>query len=269
MNAEAIGGVFSAAHREFTGWSGRLWRPLGEITAAVARPAPGERVLDACCGAGASAIPAARAVGSRGVVHGVDVAEGLLEHGRREAAALGLDHLRFVNADVLAWRDDAPYDLVQCAYGVFFFPDMDEGSRRLAGLLRPGGRFAVTTWLRDGMARLVPIGVAAALPERPELAEYRQGRGPDGRVDTPEKVHSWLTSLGLRDVTVEEVRFTQPLHVEDAWSFFLSAAMRGFVEGLPPDAIDRVRARFEEGLREADIGILDGSSLIGIGHAPG
>ncbi|GAB3491259.1 class I SAM-dependent methyltransferase [Amycolatopsis cihanbeyliensis] len=269
MNAEAIGGVFSAAHQEFTGWSARLWRPLGEITTAVARPAPGERVLDACCGAGASAIPAALAVGPGGVVHGIDVAEGLLEHGRREATALGLDRLRFVNADVLDWRDDSPYDLVQCAYGVFFFPDMDAGGRRLAGLLRPGGRFVVTTWLRDGMARLVPIGVAAAAPERPELAEHLGGANPSERVDTAEKVRAWLSSLGLREIRVEQVQFTQPLHPDDAWPFFLSAAMRGFVEGLPPDAVDRVRARFERGLREAGIDTLDGSSLIGMGRLPG
>ncbi|GAP48748.1 SAM-dependent methyltransferase [Streptomyces azureus] len=35
-------------------------------------------------------------------------------------------------------------DLVQCALGVFFFPDMDRDTAKLAGLLRPGGRLAVT-----------------------------------------------------------------------------------------------------------------------------
>lgn len=265
MNPESLGSVFSAARSEFTGWSARLWRPLGEILTAVARPGPGERVLDACCGAGASAIPAARAVGMAGVVHAIDVADGLLDEGRREAAALGLDQLRFVTGDVLGWHDE-PYDVVQCAYGVFFLPDMDAGARRLISRLRPGGRLALSTWLADGMARLVPIGRAAALPERPELAESAGHPDPSGRVDTADKLDAWLSSLDLHDIAVKEVRFVQPLHPDDAWTFYLSAAMRGFVEGLTPDALDRVRTRFLDGLRTAGIDTLDGSSLIGTGY---
>lgn len=265
MNPEQTGGVFTAARQEFARWSARLWRPLGEIAVSVARPAPGERVLDACCGAGASAIPAAHAVGACGTVDAVDVAEGLLDEGRKEAAALGLPHLRFTAADVLGW-DGGPYDLVQCCYGVFFFPDMDAGAARLVSRLRPGGRFAVTTWLRDGMARIVPIGRAAALPERPGLAGGQGNPDPSGRVDTPEKVRDWLSSLGLADVTVRQVRFTQPLDPGDAWTLYLGAAMRGFVEGLPPDALERVRGRFLDGLAEAGFDTLDASTLIGVGY---
>ncbi|PRX45162.1 ubiquinone/menaquinone biosynthesis C-methylase UbiE [Prauserella shujinwangii] len=268
MNPEWVGGVFDAAHHEFAHWSARLWRPLGEITAAVARPAPGERVLDACCGAGASAIPAAVAVGGGdegGTVDAVDVSGSLLELGRREAAERGLDRIRFTRADVLGWRG-GPYDLVQCCYGVFFFPDMDAGTRRLLGLLRPGGRLAVSTWLRDGMARLVPIGRAAALPERPELAESAGQPDPSARVNTPERLRDWLGSLGLRDVEVHEVRFEQPLHPDDAWTFLLNAAMRGFVAGLDEPALDRVRTRFLDGLRGAGIDTLDASSLVGVGR---
>lgn len=264
MNA-GLGGVFSAAHQEFAAWYARLWRPLGEITTAVARPAAGERVLDACCGSGASAIPAARAVGPGGTVHGLDLADALLDQGRQEAAALGLRQLRFVNADVLTWQDE-PYDVVQCVYGVFFFPDMDDGCRRLIGQLRPGGRFVVCVWLRDGMSRLVPIGRAAALPERPSLADEQNRPDPSARVNTPELMHGWLDSLGLRDITVRQVRFTQPLHPDDGWTFLLGSAMRGFVDGLPDDALDRVRKRFQDGLREAGIDTLDGSSVIGAGY---
>lgn len=267
MNPPTVGGVFSAAHAEFAAWSARLWCPLGEILTAVSRPAPGERVLDACCGAGASALAAARAVGTEGTVHAVDAADRLLEQGRREAATHGLHQLRFVNADVLGWHD-GPYNLVQCGYGVFFFPDMDAGARHLAGRLRPGGRLAVSSWLADGMARLVPIGRAAAAPERPELAHADSGPDPSKRVDTADKLHEWLTTLGLEQVTVRQVRFVQPLHPDDAWSFYLSAAMRGFMEGLPPDALARVRTRFLDGLQAAGIDTLDADSLIAIGHYP-
>jgi methylase of polypeptide subunit release factors len=51
------------------------------------------RVLDLCCGAGASAIPAAQAVGPTGRVLAVDVAEPLLETARTRAERQGTrDH---------------------------------------------------------------------------------------------------------------------------------------------------------------------------------
>ncbi|MBK1782863.1 class I SAM-dependent methyltransferase [Prauserella cavernicola] len=268
MSAGSVGAVFSAAHDEFALWSGRLWRPLGEILTTVSRPEPGERVLDACCGAGASALPAARAVGPAGVVHAVDLAERLVEQGAREAEALGLAQAQFTTGDVLA-HDGGPYDVVQSAYGVFFFPDLDEGARTLVGKLRPGGRFVVSSWLAGGMSRIVPVGRAAALPERPELAGQEGRPNASERVDTADKLTGWLSSLGLDEVTVRQVRYTQPLHPDDAWTFLLGAAMRGFVAGLEPDALERVRVRFLDGLREAGIDELDATSLIGTGYRPG
>lgn len=265
MNPEVVGGVFSAAHAEFAAWSARLWHPLGENLTAVSRPRPGERVLDACCGAGASALPAARAVGPAGVVHAVDVADRLLDEGRRQAA--GLDQLRFTRADVLNWRDE-PYDLVQCGYGVFFFPDMNAGARRLAGLLRPGGRLAVSTLLAGGMARLVPIGRAAVAPERPQLADAAGQADPSARVDTADKIRAWLASLGLENIAVRQVRYLQPLHPDDAWTFYLSAAMRAFVDGLSAQALERVRGRFLDGLASAGIDVLDASSLVAVANSP-
>jgi ubiquinone/menaquinone biosynthesis C-methylase UbiE len=48
--------------------------------------APGATVLDLCCGAGASALPAARLVGPAGHVLGIDIAAPLLELARARAA---------------------------------------------------------------------------------------------------------------------------------------------------------------------------------------
>jgi 2-polyprenyl-3-methyl-5-hydroxy-6-metoxy-1,4-benzoquinol methylase len=60
--------------------------------AAVSRLglAAADSVLDLCCGAGASASPAARAVGAAGHVLGIDVAGALLELARARAAREGL-----------------------------------------------------------------------------------------------------------------------------------------------------------------------------------
>src|SRR6266404_4517448 len=59
-----------------------FWDYFGRRTIELAALPSGSRVLDVCCGTGASALPAAEAVGPRGKVIGVDLATGLLELAR-------------------------------------------------------------------------------------------------------------------------------------------------------------------------------------------
>ena len=63
-----------------------FWDRYGSETVSRLPLAAGDAVLDLCCGAGASAIPAARAVGPAGHVLGVDVAGPMLDMVRAKAA---------------------------------------------------------------------------------------------------------------------------------------------------------------------------------------
>ena len=65
-------GEFADAAKSFAQLDDALWNPIS--TAAVSRSHPrfDERVLDACCGDGASALPTAELVGLGGHVDAVD-----------------------------------------------------------------------------------------------------------------------------------------------------------------------------------------------------
>jgi SAM-dependent methyltransferase len=107
----------------------------------------GARVLDLCCGAGASALPAAAAVGPEGEVLGIDLAEPLLELGRSRAVTLGLGNATFRPGDATrTGLEDASVDACICVFGVFFAADMAGFVREMWRVLRPGGTLAITTW---------------------------------------------------------------------------------------------------------------------------
>ena len=111
------------------------------------RLVPGGMVLDLCCGAGASAIPAARAVGPAGRVLGIDVAAPLLELARARAADEGLANIEFRSGDATrTGLPDGGFDAVVCVFEVFFAADMTAFLREIWRLVRPGGVVAVTTW---------------------------------------------------------------------------------------------------------------------------
>lgn len=265
------GEVFDAAARDHGAAAALLWDPLGEVYVERIRPVPGERVLDACCGAGASAIAAGRAVGATGRVDAVDLAEGLVELGRRRAAAERLEQVRFQVADVTEWSAPRPYDLVLCGYGIFFLPDMDASARRLAGLLRPGGRFSVATWAEGALEEFGALLYRSVRAERPGEAagpddrEEPPARRASRRIDTESTLGEWAAGVGLRDVSVHRIDRRVPLTLDNAWDLVLGSGFRAMVLDLDAEAADRVRDRFLETLDAENVDVLDASSLVAVG----
>ncbi|MEW2354103.1 methyltransferase domain-containing protein [Spirillospora sp. NPDC029432] len=253
----------AALHRA----SSLLWNPLGEAYVALVAPAPGDRVLDACCGAGASAIPAARAVGASGAVDAVDLAPGPAELGRRRAAAERLGRLRFHVADVTAWPDPEPYDVLLCGYGIFFMPDMDASARRLAGRLRPGGRFSVATWAEGALESFGARLARAVETERPLESADPPARRAARRIGTEDALGAWARGLRLRDVRTHRIVRHVPLSPGDAWDLVLGSGFRGMLHSLDAPAADRVRARFLDMLDADGIDDLDATSLVAVGTA--
>jgi ubiquinone/menaquinone biosynthesis C-methylase UbiE len=194
VNSTAAVAPFDEGHRDFGALSPLLWEPLGRALVARSAPAPGERVLDACCGEGASAVPAALAVGVRGRVDAVDGAGALIEQAKAEVGE-ALPQLHFAQGDVTTWRPaDGLYDLVQCGYGVFLLPDMDASSARLAGLLRRGGRFAVSAWRFPALREFASCLIDAVEAELGESLPEPTAVHPAERIDNPDKLQDWLES---------------------------------------------------------------------------
>lgn len=257
-----LGDVFDAGQDEFAVLGPVLWNPLGEATVAEAKVRPGERVLDVCCGAGSSAIPAARAVGAAGRVDAVDLADRLLEQGRARAA--DLPQLTFTHADATQWATTG-YDVVQCVFGVFFLPDMDAACARLASLAKPGGRFVATVWGEHAISP-VPEILGEAVVAAGGAPAGSPGRGPGTRVNTPAKLEAWLTGLGLTGVRVVTVEHSMPLDDTTSWSIVMGSAMRMRLSGVTESLLPKVRTRFVDLLRARKVDRMNAVSLIGIGR---
>jgi SAM-dependent methyltransferase len=272
VSATDVGAVFDAAVDGFAMWSPLLWDRVGAVSAATAALRPGERVLDACCGAGAAALPAGRAVGHAGHVDAVDLSLGLLRYGRRRAQAEGLDSVVFHQADVTTWTG-GPYDAALCVFGVFFPPDMDTAGTRLVSLLRPGGRLVITTWERGSVEPVVgPFAEAAAAAHAATGGEAPMPsatlRANVARVDGPDRLTNWLTELGLDRPRATVERFDVPLTDDLAWSFVTGSGTAAMLTGLAPKAVEQVRTRFLSTLHGRAVDTLRVAATISQGYRP-
>lgn len=231
--------TYDAAHAHFDAAPLGFWRRHGERTVARLGLFPGARVLDVCCGSGASALPCARAVGPSGSVVGVDVSKPLLDLARRKAERERLANVRFVQADMhdLDFAD-ASFDAVVIVFGIFFAPDMGAQLRALTRLLRPGGLLAVTTWGPRLFEPLYSQFLASVRAQRSFAEEYR----PWDRLTRPEQLSRLMAEAELRDIEVTLESGSELLATpQDWWTIVLGTGLRWFVDGLEAAQVEVVR----------------------------
>ncbi|BBH69489.1 hypothetical protein ACTI_61740 [Actinoplanes sp. OR16] len=253
--------AFDEAARDFERLGEHLWKPIGAATVARTAPAAGERVLDACCGTGASAIPAARRVGATGHVDAIDLSEPLI----RVLTRLGSDlpQLRPRAADATTWAEDG-YDVLQVVLGVFFLPDMDAGADHLVSRLRPGGRAGITVWRRGAVA-VAGRHLGDAVTKVTGKEVPRRASAPLDRINEEAAFRSWLEQRGLTGVEVAVHELRLDLTPEPAWLLVTGSGYVAALTGLTPTQVDAVRETYLASLSRDGVTELDATTLIGTG----
>jgi len=152
---------------------------------------PGERLVDVACGVGATSLLAAQEYG--GVVDGVDLSEANVKLASGAAVATDLSdratfHLGDAEALPLA---DGGWDAVICECALCTFPDKPTAVRKMARVLRPGGRLGISdiTAHRDRL----PDELAGTAAWVACIADARPA----------EEFRDILTAAGLRVTTIE------------------------------------------------------------------
>lgn len=117
-----------------------------EFVVSLVAPQSGEHVLDVACGTGIGARVAARAVGPKGKVVGVDIDPGVIEVAQRLARGTGIP-MEWQCANALQMPlEDATFDVCICLQGLQFLPDRAAGLAEIRRLLKPSGRLAASIW---------------------------------------------------------------------------------------------------------------------------
>jgi ubiquinone/menaquinone biosynthesis C-methylase UbiE len=244
--------TYNAAADFYDDAANAFWDRFGRRTIERLHLSPGARVLDVCCGSGASAIPAAEAVGPKGSVVGVDLAERLLDLARTKARDRGLHHVEFRMGDMLDLRlPKAGFDAVVCVFGVFFVPDMAQAVRALCHVVRPGGQLAITTW---GPRFLEPANTAFWNAVRDVRPDLYKGFNPWDRVCDPPAVRRLLAEGGVEQAEVVAEAGAHPIPSPEAWwAAVLGTGYRGTLEQLDAGAREHVRRANLDYIRSSGI----------------
>jgi len=119
----------------------RGWRK--KAIAAVAQIKP-LSILDVATGTGDMAIAAAKSI-QPGKIVGVDIADQMLEVGRKKIARQNLSQiisLQTGDSEAMPFAT-GEFDAVMCAYGVRNFEHLEIGLKEMNRVLRPGGKVVI------------------------------------------------------------------------------------------------------------------------------
>jgi SAM-dependent methyltransferase len=244
-----------------------FWNRFGAATVARLPLAAGHTVLDLCCGAGASALPAARAVGPEGRVLGIDVARPLLEIARARAIREGLANIGFRYGDATRTAlPDGSFDAVICVFGVFFARDMAGFVAEMWRLVRPGGVLAITTW---GPGLFEPASTAFWESVRDVEPSLFKAFNPWDEITTEAALADLLSRGGVKDPAVMAASGRHHLdHPDRFWDIVLGSGYRATIDALSQEQRDLVRRRVLRDLESDGITSLRTDVVFGTAQSP-
>jgi ubiquinone/menaquinone biosynthesis C-methylase UbiE len=192
-----------------------MW--LGSEGLRRARLRPGMRFLDVAAGSGALSLPAAR-LGAR--VLATDLSPAMLGRLERRAREEELSiETRVMDGHALDLEDDS-FDVAGSQFGVMLFPDMPQGIRELARVVRPGGRVLLNVYGDPHAIEFFGFFVTAIQAAVPAFEGPPMDPLPlPFQLQDPQRLRHELADAGLHAVEVaqitEEMEFRSGEHMWD------------------------------------------------------
>jgi SAM-dependent methyltransferase len=195
--------------------------PYGSLVVEHALRAGASRVLDIGCGAGATTLLAARALGqSGGSSVGADISAPLIEVARKRALQEGLPNTEFVRADAQTYAFEArSFDAVISRFGVMFFDDPVAAFANIRKATRSDAALAFVSWRSPAENPFMTAASRAAAPLLPNLRPPDPNApGQFGFAD-PERVRGILESSGWKNIELRPVDVPSSVRKRDLFSY--------------------------------------------------
>jgi enediyne biosynthesis protein CalE5 len=224
----------AAGWNEYSGFIDSHAGVVSERLVELAGIEEGDRVLDVAAGYGEPSLTAARRVGPEGSVTATDISSEMLGFGRQRAAANGVENIEFVQSDAFSLDFPAEsFDAAVSRWGIIFEPDGEGAAAHIRGFLKPGGRFAISSW---GPPERVPFLAVAMKTAMEKLGVPPPPPGTPGPLSRPteEAIGGLLEGGGFSNVEVEELEVTFDFDSAEEYTEYTKAITAPIVAMIAP-----------------------------------
>ena len=214
----------------------------------------GDAVLDVGCGFGDTAIKLAIATGPKGHVVGIDCCDAFLDYAHKDAAAQGLNNVKFQRGDAEIALPVNEYDFVFARFGTMFFTNPVVAMRNMRHALKPGGRMVHIVWRDRKDNPWLSMAKDIVLRFLPPPGEDAQTCGPGPfSMANEEMVRAMMKSAGYEDIEFRRVDAEVVIgkDVEDAIAFQIALGPAGEVYREAGEEAEAKKSEIEAALADA------------------
>lgn len=183
-------------------WQAQL-RPAHDLLLELSGVQAEEQVLDIAAGTGLVTFRLAELVGKKGHVLGTDISEVMVKTAQQIAESRGISNVDFKRMEAEELEvDDETFDLVVCALGLMYVPEVDAAFNEMYRVLKPGGRASAAVWGQRkncGWADIFPIVDARVSSDVCPLF-FQLGTG--------DLLEQSFAKAGFRDIEVKRIGTT-------------------------------------------------------------
>lgn len=202
-----------------------MFQPFERLLSDEARQGGARQVLDVGCGAGATTLAIARALGPGAECTGIDISDPLVKAARARAASENIA-ARFLCEDAQAAAlPAAHFDLLVSRFGVMFFEDAVRAFANLRRASAPGARLRFITFRSAAENPFMTAAERAAAPFAPDLPPRKPGAPGQFALAERERNEALLRDSGWSGIEL------RPLDIECR---FPAAALDGYMTRFGP-----------------------------------
>lgn len=196
-----------------------------------------EDVLDLATGTGKLALELSKRL-PQGRVTGIDLSDGMLDQARTKAKKAELTNTHFLNMDMTSLNFPPEwFDVISCAFGIFFVEDMVGQLQHCVEKLKIGGQISLSSFCGNLFHPMVDRFL-----ERIETYGMEVPPLNWKKVDNEEKFHNLFQAAGLSEFQVKHHKIGYHLdNAEQWWDIIWFAGFRGLMSQLDSTKLTRFR----------------------------
>ncbi len=199
-------------------------KPMGDEIIHMLSPLDKEIVLDVAAGTGEPGLTIAQMIPG-GKVLVTDLAEGMLEVAKENAARRGIRNIETVACDVSQMPfSDNYFNAISCRMGFMFFPDMLLAANEMVRVLKPGGRMATSVWSIPEK-NLWTTAIMGTINKHMQLPSLPAGAPGMFRCAKPGLMADLFSQAGLKNISEKEIAGTVDYgSIDFFWTFMNEVA---------------------------------------------
>jgi ubiquinone/menaquinone biosynthesis C-methylase UbiE len=204
---------------------------------------PGANVLDVATGRGAILKRVLSAIGREGKAIGIDISPKMIEETKREIREPNVS-LYCMDAEQLSFGDHS-FDIVYCGFALFFFPEPKKALCEFKRVLKPGGKFAASTWGKVGTTRRVLQEKLVSMGFNPTVASHS--------ICSAEELSALFTEAGFSTIQIVQDHLEHLYaNFDHWWDCLWKHAMRRVMAQLNEEQLISLKAQLNQELESAN-----------------